>query len=150
MSEVIGLSFQPGVPQEDARSAANRTLPPAGPIQTLSLQVPRFVGARSPVSPALLTAGGSEGLSPLLQQMLRRAVWSFMGTTPATSGVFAPSAATGGPLPGSPAFPLPRVGFLERPADTVSPTAVPLDGPLGGGRPVPTKTVPESRYTEIG
>lgn len=149
MPEVIGLSFQPGVPQDDAHSAANRTLPPAGPIQTLSLQLPRIVGARSPVSPALLTAGGSEGLSPLLEQMLRRAVRSFMGTTPGTDGVSAPSVASGGPAPAGPLFPLPHVGFLERPADTVSPTALPFVGSFGAGRAVPTKAVPESRYTDV-
>jgi len=140
----LGLSFMPG---ESGATDPNKPQPSPvqQAIQTLSLRIPRTVGAASGAPQALLTSGGGSmlGGNPNAASILEQLRRLFMGGGANLGG---PSASQS-PAVGMPGAPMgnepsvgggtrfaPSFGFGDPEGDPINPpAAAPPPAPIGGG-----------------
>lgn len=156
MPDPFGLSFMPGGQQDaSGNPSGQRPSPVQQAIQTLSLRIPRTVGAASGAPQSLLEGAGGAGLggnpnaAAILEAIRRRLFGPTAGapTAPPPPGAppttlgpafTAPGSPGGGPSgPGVPEpepareIPKPRIDFLPGPwtagPDTDPPTRSPRD-----------------------
>jgi hypothetical protein len=146
MADTFGLSFTPGQPQNGQQSGQQggqprgNVSPVQQAIQTLSLRIPRVVGAGGLAPQALLTAQGGSALgnpnsASVLEEIRRR----LFGPAPtATPGTYTPpnpppyvptpswNPPTLSPSPTRPSYPPPYPSSPNRPTDYSPPQSIPI------------------------
>lgn len=156
MADDFGLTFVPSnAPDKTRGSAPDPNANVQEAIRTLSLHIPKVVGAKAPTSAALLNGQGSQGIGAPGGMGLEQILALLFGQARPMAGPQSPGTADLGAMSfgnpqtsGAPSVPQPHVGFIN-PGEPAPGTFNP--GAVNGGNAAPaapSKFIPEQRMPE--